>query len=269
MGRKKSPEKLAIEIEQNRWNKALRDLKFCPEPTYQYDVDSNVKVGNHESIKIVGKYFDGRLYKVEFDVEEQDSIGRKTGNIVRDYNYYLWFQLRPVATTKESFIRNQDVRLHFMHMMVDSIFSKKYFFGIDMDPDYQRGYVWTQEDKEKLIDSIFNNVDIGKFVFVHRRNYSDPDSPLYEVLDGKQRITALCEFYENKFPYKGKYYNDLSDRDKWHFCDYSVNVAEVEQADKATILKYFLMINTGGKAISEEHLHKVRKLYENEVNKLL
>lgn len=42
---------------------------------------------------------------------------------------------------------------------------------------------------------------------------------------------------------------------------------ERAQADKATILKYFLMLNTGGKAISEEHLDKVRALYKNITDK--
>ena len=96
---------------------------------------------------------------------------------------------------------------------------------------------------------------------------TDNDEPLYEILDGKQRINALCEFYENRFPYKGKYFNDLSARDRNHFCNYGVDVAEIAQADKATILKYFLMLNTGGKQISEEHLAKVEKMYINEMNK--
>ena len=121
----------------------------------------------------------------------------------------------------------------------------------------------TLEDKQKLIDSIFKNIDIGKFAFIHKPFNSN--EPLYEILDGKQRINALCEFYENRFPYKGKYFNDLSARDRNHFCNYGVDVAEIAQADKATILKYFLILNTGGKPISDTHLNKIKKLYEEEL----
>jgi hypothetical protein len=34
----------------------------------------------------------------------------------------------------------------------------------------------------------------------------------------------------------------------------------VEYADKETILKYFLMLNTTGKTIDENHLKKVREM---------
>ena len=262
MGRKLSPEKQKIENEKRKWDQAVRELRFCPEPTYQFEVGDTIKIGKLQNISIMEKYFDGKLYKVEYDISEMDEYGRKTGNTVRETNYYLWYKLRPQSNYEgESFIRNQDVRLHFMHMSISSILNKKYFFGIDMDPDYQRGYVWDQEDKEKLIDSIFNNIDIGKFVFIHKR-YSSSNEPLYEILDGKQRVTTLCEFYENKFPYKDRYFNDLSDKDRWHFLEYGISVAEVEEADKKTILKYFLMLNTGGKPMDEKHLNKVKEMIQ-------
>jgi uncharacterized protein with ParB-like and HNH nuclease domain len=35
-----------------------------------------------------------------------------------------------------------------------------------MNPEYQRGFVWKEEHKLKLIDSIFNGIEIGKMVFV-------------------------------------------------------------------------------------------------------
>ena len=140
MGRKKSPEKLALEIEECKWAEALRHLPYCPEPTYQFEVDQSLKLGFLENCVIIGKYFDGKIYKIEFDQHVRDSAYRKTEETYRDYNYFCWYQLRPEVDNKESFIENEDVRIHYMHMMIDSIFSKKYFFGIDMDPDYQRGY---------------------------------------------------------------------------------------------------------------------------------
>lgn len=265
MGRSKSPEKQAAEREQWKYERALEHLKYCPEPSYQYEVGQTIKVGLLENTLILEKLFDGKIYKVEYDSKVK--VGYSEEKLIRETNYYCWYNLRPESDNKESFIENDDVRIHYMHMMLESIFSKKYYFGIDMDPDYQRGYEWTLEDKQKLIDSIFKNIDIGKFAFIHRR--FSANEPLYEVLDGKQRVNALCEFYENRFPYKGKYFNELSGKDRNHFCNYGVDVAEIAQADKATILKYFLMLNTGGKQISEEHLAKVEQMYRAEVSGLL
>ena len=80
-----------------------------------------------------------------------------------------------------------------------------------MNPDYQRDYVWELSDKQLLIDSIFNNIDIGKFAFIHLDYKTwNKTGYAYEILDGKQRLKTIIDFYENRFSYKGIYYNDLS-----------------------------------------------------------
>jgi uncharacterized protein with ParB-like and HNH nuclease domain len=121
--------------------------------------------------------------------------------------------------------------------------------------------VWTHEDKELLLDSVFKNIEIGKFALIHlstsewrERGFS------YEILDGKQRLSTLIEFYENKLSYKGKYYNDLSWKDRMTFKHHNVSVAEVESENKKTILKYFLMLNRTGKAMDEAQLDKVESM---------
>ena len=225
MRRTTSPSKQREEREKFKWNEVVRRIPYCPEPTYQFEIGQPMQIGFLENGVVKDKFFDGKLYLLEYDSHVKDFAGRDTKEVIRETNYYYWYQLRPESTNTESFIRNSDVRIHYMHTMIDSIFSKKYFFGLNMDPDYQRGYEWTLEDKQKLIDSIFNNVDIGKFAFIHKQTYGK-DEPLYEVLDGKQRINAICEFYENRFPYKGKYFNDLCPRDRHHFTDYSIDFSE-------------------------------------------
>jgi uncharacterized protein with ParB-like and HNH nuclease domain len=139
------------------------------------------------------------------------------------------------------------------------IFSKVYFFGVNFEPDYQRDYVWELEDKIALIDSIFNNVDIGKFAFI-KKGYSE--DYLYEVLDGKQRMRAILDFYEDRFQYKGFYYSDLSYEDQCHINYYNINVAEASEMTKEQTLRYFLMLNTGGKQMAKEQLEKVRHMLE-------
>ncbi len=85
----------------------------------------------------------------------------------------------------------------------------------------------------------------------------------YEILDGKQRLSTLIQFYENKITYKGKYYNDLSGMDKRAFTEHQVAIAEVRETDKKTVLKYFLMLNRTGKSMDESHLSEVEKMLKN------
>lgn len=45
MGRKLSPEKQKAEREKFKWDQAVREVKFCPEPTYQFNINGNIKIG--------------------------------------------------------------------------------------------------------------------------------------------------------------------------------------------------------------------------------
>ena len=73
--------------------------------------------------------------------------------------------------------KNDDLSLSFSQQTIEgAIIHRANYFGIDFSPEYQRDYVWDLEDKVDLIDSIFNNIEIGKFVFIHNifnyTNYS-------------------------------------------------------------------------------------------------
>jgi len=71
---------------------------------------------------------------------------------------------------------------------------------IDMSPPYQRrGRLWSATDKAYLIDSIINGFDVPK---LYVADFSWGDSNLnqkklpYAIIDGKQRLEALFDFYD-------------------------------------------------------------------------
>ena len=155
------------------------------------------------------------------------------------------------------------MRIDFVNSTIESLIHKYYAFGINMNPDYQRDYVWELSDKQLLIDSIFNNIDIGKFAFIHLDyNTWNKTGYAYEILDGKQRLKTIIDFYENRFPYKGVYYNDLSGMDKRIFKNHSIVQGEVSETERKDVLKYFLMLNRTGKVMDQKHLDNVEKMLE-------
>jgi hypothetical protein len=73
---------------------------------------------------------------------------------------------------------------------------------IDLKPPYQRSSgVWTRADRQLLIDSILNGYDIPK---IYLADFSYGNTPLnragrtYAVIDGKQRLEAIFEFFAGK-----------------------------------------------------------------------
>lgn len=73
---------------------------------------------------------------------------------------------------------------------------------IDMNPPYQRkGRRWSKSDKQYLIDSIINGFDVPKLYFsdfTWGPSELNDKSSAYAVIDGKQRLEAIFEFFDGK-----------------------------------------------------------------------
>lgn len=76
--------------------------------------------------------------------------------------------------------------------------------SIDFSPSYQRGAgLWSDQDKAYLIDSILNGFDIPKLYMAdYQYGYSALNKKKlpYAIIDGKQRLGAIFDFFESKFP---------------------------------------------------------------------
>lgn len=112
-------------------------------------------------------------------------------------------------------------------------------------------------------DSIFRNIDIGKFTL---RSFKTKQDFLYEILDGKQRLTAIREFFEGRFKYKGKTFQELHPFDQNHFEDYDISYASTEPLTDEQKYRYFLKLNVSGVPMDEKHLKKVEKMLETLTN---
>lgn len=255
--------------EEEKLNYELKDkmqnIAFVSNPTYFFNIGDSVELGNLVNCRVLEILEDNKLYLIEYSIKSTKKYyeNGETQTIESitygGKKYCFWHEIRPVCNNTESIVKNKDINLNFSTQTVGGLLSKSYFFGVDMNPDYQRDFVWSEEDKVALIDSIFSNIDIGKFVFIHNE-YTDDF--LYEILDGKQRLRAILDFYENRFAYNGKYYNDLSAYDKCWFENTRISVAEISKANKPDILKYFVMLNTTGKTMSHDHIDKIKKMLE-------
>ncbi|MBD7912059.1 DUF262 domain-containing protein [Clostridium cibarium] len=76
-----------------------------------------------------------------------------------------------------------------------------------LNPDFQRRHRWNNQKKSRLIESFIMNVPIPP-IFLYEDDYSH-----YEVMDGLQRLTAIDQFYKNKFKLEGlEYWEELNGR---------------------------------------------------------
>lgn len=98
---------------------------------------------------------------------------------------------------------------------------------IDFEPSYQRkGRRWSTSDKQYLVDSILNGFDVPKFYvadFTYGLSRLNEKKKSFAVIDGKQRLEAIFDFFDDSFPLsssfswlpntkldlRGKRYSDL------------------------------------------------------------
>lgn len=140
---------------------------------------------------------------------------------------------------------------------------------INLNPFYQRGLVWTLDQKQKYILALFQEkarINITTIVDIHSK------SDCYiEVLDGKQRLTTIFDFIENKFKLKdGCYFKDLHFDDMKYLLNLTFHYSRIEVNHKHTCftdeqkIELFLEINEMGTKMSKTHIAKVKKYIESE-----
>lgn len=135
---------------------------------------------------------------------------------------------------------------------------------------YQRDLVWTLEQKQTLIHSIYNGIEIGKFIFKYNSWKQIAAQMIetghgfdFECVDGKQRFHAILEFVQNKFPDEfGNYWDDLSSTSKYKFLNYNnLAIGELDENAQAKDIKaVFLTINFTGTPMSKEHIEYVQSI---------
>lgn len=249
---------------------SLRDLikrkHNYSNPTKTFKVGQQVyHIGFWNNIFVKDSY-ENLFYLVEYEATDNNygnPITRKAESWVPWVDLYESIGSKEVLNKRQE---NLNSNVHFSNRSLRDLLSKYYYFGINLDPAYQKGLVWSEADKVHLIDSIFNGIEIGKFAFIHLD--FETGKPSYEILDGKQRLTTIIEFIEDRFKYKGLCFSELSQSDKRYFEDYNITVGESRgQLTEAEKMRYFLRLNIGGIPQSEEHLKKVAKLLEKEMKK--
>lgn len=72
-------------------------------------------------------------------------------------------------------------------------------------PDFQRRRRWDRSKQSRLVESFIMNIPIPP-IFLYEYEFSK-----YEVMDGLQRLTAIKEFYDDKFSLEGlEYWKELN-----------------------------------------------------------
>ena len=155
----------------------------------------------------------------------------------------------------------------------------------NFDPEYQRrGDVWAEEKQSFLIDSILKNYPMPP-IFLHQVIDNSTGATRYNIIDGKQRLTAIIKFINNEIELpsdydvgafgdsrlNGKKFKDLTGdlQDfKMQFWRYILSVEYIETSDTDIINNVFDRLNRNGEPLEAQELRKA-KYYNTALIKLV
>lgn len=236
-----------------------KDLEL-PTSNFLHVVGEEVEVGNLIDCKVLESLDNGKHYLISY-ANKGEKYGVKYDDGL-DYNIFEWFSVfKKSAIKSTNVVVNKSWSANSSQRQLGGLIKHSLHGEYIVNPEYQRGYVWSVDDKKKYIDSVMNERELGKFIFIHHGHAADK---YLEILDGKQRISALTSFVKGEFDYKGLYWHELSRLDRHIFQDRVIPYVEIPKQGlkKSEILTIFLEVNVAGVPQTDEHLDMVRTLKE-------
>lgn len=142
---------------------------------------------------------------------------------------------------------------------------------INLNPEYQRNYIWDNKKASLLIESIILNVPIP-VIYV-----SQEEDDSWTVIDGLQRLYSLKRFFDRDFKLSGlEILNDLNKSDAKSLNPKALRILKngllriiVISHDSNEEIKYdvFMRLNRGSVKLNEQELRNC--LYRGKFNELL
>lgn len=139
-------------------------------------------------------------------------------------------------------------------------------YGVDLDPDYQRGYVWTQEQQEKFVGALLESPENINPIIL---NFTKKNKTVSEVVDGKQRLVAClrwvrCEILARCPCRINVRYDELDEVDMRAIGMCISLRCKWVTLSRPDVMRYYLRLNSGGTVHTAAELERVRNLIPEE-----
>ena len=118
---------------------------------------------------------------------------------------------------------------------------------LNIRPKYQREFVYDNEKRDAVIDTIMKGFPLNVMYWVKNEDGS------FEVLDGQQRTLSFCKYVNNKFSIKSNKFQNLTEPAQKRILKYKVLVYFCE-GDEDEKLAWFRIINIAGERLTEQEL---------------
>ncbi|AYJ33017.1 DUF262 domain-containing protein [Corynebacterium xerosis] len=139
---------------------------------------------------------------------------------------------------------------------------------LDIRPPYQREFVYKEQQRQAVIDTILRGFPLNVFYWAENRDpqAADPDatdanglrtSSKFEILDGQQRTISICQYVAGDFsvPIDGRpmAFHNLTKDVQDSILDYQL-MTYICEGDDQSKLGWFKTINIAGERLTDQEL---------------
>lgn len=117
---------------------------------------------------------------------------------------------------------------------------------LNIRPPYQREFVYSDNQRKAVIDTVTKNFPLNTM-------YWAVTNEGFEIIDGQQRTVSLCQYVDNVFSYKNRYFHNLQKDEQEAVLQYELTVYRCQGTDSEK-LDWFRTINIAGEKLTDQEL---------------
>ena len=118
---------------------------------------------------------------------------------------------------------------------------------LDVRPPYQREFVYKDDQRNAVIDSVSKKYPLNVMYWAVR------DDNNFEIIDGQQRTISICQFVNSDFSFQERYFHNLQDDEKEEILNYELTIYLCSGSDSEK-LEWFKTINIAGEELTNQEL---------------
>lgn len=142
--------------------------------------------------------------------------------------------------------------------------------GLEMNPDFQRGHIWTEQQQTSFIEIVLmGGAKNARVIYLNNPNWMRHSDRVYKdfvCVDGLQRYTAIKRFINDEIKAFGYFFTEFEDHQHMRMRhDLRINVNDLPT--RKDVLEWYLQANDGGTPHTQEEINRVKTLLNQEVSK--
>lgn len=165
------------------------------------------------------------------------------------------------------FISDGNYQVNYpLHSLVKVINEEVETMGLQLNPNFQRGHVWSEEQQISWLEYHLRGGKSGNIIYFNNpmwhscREPKDCEYSDYVCVDGLQRITAIQRFIRNEITVFGSYYKEFEDGIR--LLNQTMTLCVNDLKTEREVLQWYIDMNSGGTPHTDEEISKVKKMID-------